>query len=118
MSIVGVAPVSLTLVIMPCSQIFIDFMTRTIILSLVTRNAGDNYSPAMTMTPAIIADVVVTGDETVGQISICLHPSNIGATTVNTDKENNGQFEIHKSCANSDPNLCILILLFIDVNQS
>ncbi len=69
------------------------------------------------MTPAIIADVVVTGDETVGQISICLHLLNSGATTVNTDKENNRQFEIHKSCANSDTNLCILILLFIDVNQ-
>ncbi len=70
------------------------------------------------MTPAIIfADVVVTGDETVGQISICLHLSGSGATTVNTDKENNRPFEIHKSCANSDTNLCILILLFIDVNQ-
>jgi hypothetical protein len=37
------------------------------------------------MIPAIIADVVVTGDETVGQISIFLHLSNSGATTVNID---------------------------------
>jgi hypothetical protein len=36
------------------------------------KDAGDNYSP-VTMTPAIISDVVVTGDETVGKISICLY---------------------------------------------